>query len=365
MKGENMSEAEKKMKIEMDDARLVYTGRIDNSNAKEPLFIYPASGVEFNFYGSRLSVEIKNLHSCYHNYIGCVLDNKKPVKTEIIKHGERYELTVCDNIKEGSHHACLYKCEDAAHYYYLYAINIYASEDRDAKLLDAPVLPKRKIEVFGDSVSAGEVSEAVEYVGKPDPLEHEGIYSNAWYSYSAFTARKLNAVLYDEAQGGIALFDKTGYFRGPDYIGMESTYDKLAYNDQIMPITEWDFSRYIPNVVIIAIGQNDHNPDDYMGKDMNKSRHWKEHYKMLICNIRKHYPKALFILATTILMHDSAWDDAIDEVAKSFNDRKVVHFLYSGNGKGTPGHIRIPEADKMSDELSAFIESFGEDVWKD
>ena len=34
-------------------------------------------------------------------------------------------------------------------------------------------LPSRKIEVFGDSVSCGEVSEAVDYAGKPDP-EHDG-----------------------------------------------------------------------------------------------------------------------------------------------------------------------------------------------
>lgn len=50
----------------------------------------------------------------------------------------------------------------------------------------------RKIEVYGDSVSAGEVSEAVDFVGKPDP-EHNGEYSNCWYSYAWMTARKLNA----------------------------------------------------------------------------------------------------------------------------------------------------------------------------
>ena len=34
----------------------------------------------------------------------------------------------------------------------LYTINIYASGDRDAKLLDAPVLQKKN-KVFGDSVN--------------------------------------------------------------------------------------------------------------------------------------------------------------------------------------------------------------------
>ena len=76
--------------------------------------------------------------------------------------------------------------------------------DADAQLQAPEPKPEKKIEVYGDSVSAGEVSEAVDYVGKEDP-EHQGQYSNSWYAYSAITARKLNAQLHDVAQGGIAL----------------------------------------------------------------------------------------------------------------------------------------------------------------
>ena len=76
------------------------------------------------------------------------------------------------------------------------------------------------MEVFGDSVSCGEVSEALEYVGKPDP-EHDGEYSNSWYSYAWMTARMLNAQIHDIAQGGIALLDGQGWFHEPDQIGME------------------------------------------------------------------------------------------------------------------------------------------------
>ena len=50
--------------------------------------------------------------------------------------------------------------------------------------------------MYGDSVSAGEVSEAVEYTGKPDP-EHNGQYSNSWYSYAWMTARRLDAEIHD------------------------------------------------------------------------------------------------------------------------------------------------------------------------
>ena len=164
--------------------------------------------------------------------------------------------------------------------------------------------------------SAGEVSEAVDYVGKEDP-EHQGQYSNSWYAYSAITARKLNAQLHDVAQGGIALLDGTGWFCDPVFLGMESVWDKVQYNPETGPTTSWDFSRYTPHVVIVAIGQNDNHPVDYMAEnyDSEKSAYWRDHYEMLIKNIRGKYPNALIILATTILNHDANWDKSMMKYA--------------------------------------------------
>ena len=71
---------------------------------------------------------------------------------------------------------------------------------RGSVLLPPPEKPNRRIEVYGNSVSAGEVSEAVDYVGKEDP-EHNGEYSNSWYSYRWMIARKLGAQIHDIAQG--------------------------------------------------------------------------------------------------------------------------------------------------------------------
>ena len=59
------------------------------------------------------------------------------------------------------------------------------------------------------------------------------------------------------------------------------------------------------------------------------------------------------------------WDKAIDEVCHNLKDERVIHFLYSENGKGTPGHIRIPEAEKMAEELAAFISGLTIPVWED
>ena len=47
---------------------------------------------------------------------------------------------------------------------------------------------------------------------------------------------------------------------------MESTYDKLRYSAELGECNKWDFSRYTPHVVIMALGQNDSHPIDYINK---------------------------------------------------------------------------------------------------
>lgn len=180
------------------------------------------------------------------------------------------------------------------------------------------------------------------------------------------TARRLHAEIHDVAQGGIPLLDGTGWFAAPRYPGMESIYDKITYNPQLGESRQWDFSAYVPHVVIIAVGQNDNHPDDYMAREPKgeKALYWKVHYDMFVRNIRRKYPDATIILATTILNHDAHWDEAIDDVYKSIASPKVHHFLYSNNGKGTPGHVRAREAEQMAEELSAFIESLGAEIWE-
>ena len=340
---------------------LQYCGRIDFDVPDAPVFVYPYTSVKFRFTGTRVKVLLLNRRQCWDNYVGALLDGKL-IKLQIPEHGTTVCLTLGENLKDEEHEIFFFKCMDSCHIFTLQGFVV----DKGA-LISAPApLPQRRIEVYGDSVSAGELSEAVQYTGQPDP-EHHGEYSNAWYSYSAMTARKLNAQLHDIAQGGIALLHGTGWFCGPDYVGMEETYDKIEYNPELGTLKPWNFRRYTPHVVIVALGQNDSHPEDYMKEDYSsaRSQNWRAHYAAFVRRLRELYPRALIILSTTILSHDESWDRSIEEVCRSLNDPKIVHFLYRKNGCGTPGHIRISEAEEMSDELSKFIRSFGEEIWRD
>lgn len=346
--------------IKMDHPFLQYSGRIGTDEKGRPEFVYPCTSVKMEFVGTAIHVLLENHSAYWNNYMGWILDGVQ--KKEGIPKTGKASVTLGENLKEGKHTLLLFKRQDSCHLVSLEGFFLSGQ----GYLIKPEPLCTRRMEFYGDSVSAGEVSEAVDYTGKEDPV-HQGEYSNSWYSYAWMTARMQKASIHNISQGGIALMNGIGWFEPPDYIGMESVYDKVRYHPAMGRISRWNFENYRPHVVVVALGQNDSHPEDFMKDDYGgfKAREWIEHYSCFIGKLRKIYPKAVIILTTTILNHHENWDRAIEEAHKSMGDERVYHFLYCRNGNGTPGHIRISEAEEMAEELSGFIDRLGADVWND
>lgn len=344
-----------------NDPMIQYVGRIDDEDPAAYGFEFVATGLRIRVTGGVLKVCINNRTNYWQSRLGVLVDGQ--LHAALLPENGEAVIDLSEFLHAGENTVHIFKRQDSSHAFTFHGLIIA----EDGQLLPPPERPARRMEVYGDSVSAGEVSEAEEYRGKPDP-QHNGEYSNVWWSYSWLTARKLGAELHDIAQGGIALLDKTGYFNGPDYVGMLSSYDKVRYNPAFGQAKPWDFTRYTPHVVVLAIGQNDANPVNIMEQDYEgeAARLWREKYAELIRSLRAKYPKATFVLATTILNHHENWDKAIDDVCNELRktDGRIHHFLYSNNGCGTPGHIRASEAEIMAQELSGFIESLGEEIWE-
>lgn len=380
------------------DQIFTYEGRIDFENANAPTFVYAGSYFGFRLSGFVGYLCVQNHHGYFENTLGILVDGV--YRGKIVLHdgekicgetkqffrlrfrkedGERLNGELAGKREEtlenvrfydlsafldgGEHEITVFKRMDTCHYFTFHGL---ITENGAAKPSQKG-LAARRIEVFGDSVSCGEVSEAIGRCGGDDPEGHNGIYSNSFYSYSWILARMLDARVHITSQGGIALLDGEGYFNEPERVGMLSSFDKIQINPSLGTRKNWDFNQYMPHVVIIAIGQNDHHPDNYMVEDYEgeKAVRWREGYRLFLEKLRAKYPHAELILSTTILGHEKEWDDAIEQVCREFGDAHTHHFLYSNNGCGTTGHIRRPEAEKMAAELKRFIDSLGEGIWED
>ena len=390
-----------------------YEGRIDFENVNAPVFVYPCSYARFHVKGKFLTALLSDRRSYFENSLGVLVDGEyrgkillhdgKNLQGEAMKwfflrldpERDKEAMTQLKTMLAGEcgemaqeevraydlsafldgeeHEVTIFKRMDACHYFTFYGLvaedgAVTATDEKaeESKSGTCPKKKERRIEVYGDSISCGEVSEAIALCGQNDPDGHEGIYSNSFYSYSWILARMLGARIHDVAQGGISLRDGEGYFDMPNTKGMLSRFDKIQNNPSLGECKTWDFSRYVPQVVILAIGQNDAHPENYMAEDYDgeKAISWRKDYAGWIQKLRENYPRATIVLTTTILGHDPAWDRAIGEVCESLGDEKVHHFLYSKNGSGTSGHVRRPEAEQMAREMKAFLDGLGEAIWE-
>ena len=337
------------------DPSLSYMGRIDFSDPNAPVFYWPGSLVQFRFTGKTLRLLIENRSYDAGNgnglSLGFLLDDGKPQKLALSPENGIVQTVTVAAESDGLHSIRIWKREDGSHSFTLRGI-----KTEDGAALSKLPLPGRRLEAFGDSVTSGCWVELTERVGNSDYPDYTTAYDNAWYGFAMQTARLLNAQIHLTAQGGIALLDGTGYY---EYgaVGMESAYTKLCYQPASGRLSEWDFSRYLPDTVIFAVGQNDQHVGDRDNviPDAEREAHWLGVYCGIIRDLMQKYPSADFILTLTVLMHDAYWEDLLDKAAAMLDSPRVHRFRFTRTGKATPGHPRIPEQCEMACELTEFI----------
>ena len=335
--------------ITPEDPALEYMGRIDFDEPERPVLVWPGSNITTRFRGTCAAVVLRNIKFQEETHFGAVVDG---VFRKIFFEDSSEDVcyTLAENLEDTEHTLQLVKTM-AAHEYFVFGGFVF---DESAEVTAPNLNFDLNIEVYGDSVSAGEVVEALYYEGQCDPDDHRNKFDNSYYAYPQMLGRMLNARVHDIAQGGIALLDNTGFFCSDKLTGMVNCYDKIEYSPY-HERKQWDFSKFIPDYVIIAIGQNDHQPDPDAIKRPDYRRMWKDKYIEMLRDLMGKYPNAKFLLLLTVLGHDQTWEDALREIADEINEERVRYFKFNRGGRGTNGHPRSTEQAEMATELCHYI----------
>jgi len=165
------------------------------------------------------------------------------------------------------------------------------STDEDATITPTPK-KERRVEIIGDSITCGYGVDDEDW-SHPFVTATEDVTKS--YSYRTIQALDADYSIFSTSGHGII----SGYTDNPaiqmteqkvpdyyPYYGL--SYDK--FGEDIAPTTlPWDFSKFIPDAVIINLGTND---DSFCQDMVERQNDYKVHYIAFLETIRSKYPDA-------------------------------------------------------------------------
>jgi hypothetical protein len=325
--------------IGADHRDIQYTGRIDFSNPKLPRFWTAGVYIQVKFKGTSCSIIVNDeeLGGKSHNYLEIAIDQQKPFRIQTT--GKTDTIAIATGLQRGAHTLTICKNTEALIGYLEFAGLLCES------ILPMPAKPQRKIEFIGNSITSGMGSDL-----SVVPCDSAAWYDqhNAYFSYGPTIARALKAQYHLTSESGIGLMhsccDKP--------FVMPQVFDKVNIATNTM---SWDFSKYIPDVVTVCLGQNDGIQD---------SVKFCTAYVDFIHTVRKHYPSAQIICLTSP-MADAALTKALKNYLTGIvnytntqGDKKINKYFYSRSfNSGCGGHPDLREHQLIANELTAYIRS--------
>ncbi len=217
----------------------------------------------------------------------------------------------------------------------------------NAKTLPWQGRTDRKIEFIGDSITCGYGVEA------NDPtLPFEAATENFSVNYSSLTARALDADFLVVARSGIGMVRN---YDGP-YEGsqgdMPDLYSKTFYeNDRY----DWDFSRFVPDVVCINLGTN-----DFSTTGVNVETYVRD-YVSFATGVLTRYPEAELVMILGPMNNSEELKAAILRVLAQLKEVEPerVHFKelspQGALGFGASYHPNLAQSKVNAEELSSYL----------
>ena len=310
-----------------DYSRLVtkgisYTGRTLAANDGSVKFDWTGVYAQTDFTGGCLAVEMSNTRPCYFNVF---IDGKWTTKIHADSTA-RQRIVLAEKLSKGTHRLRLQRaCEGGS----ITTIHgFYAAKGAQLK----PVGGKsRMIEIFGDSYTCGYGSDS------PTQDEHFKIETeNVDHAYGCIIARFFDADYAIEAHSGQGMVRNYGDKKQCSDYSMLERHTKTFDNDKS---TDYDFSAYRPDLVIINLGTNDFSrevtptPDQYVGNYVKMIQNLRSHYgNVPVLCVLPHSARK-YLQACFPLLRERCYSDS-----NVFFAEPMLEILRDGRDYGADGH---------------------------
>lgn len=333
----SFSTAENGRDFDADHPNLVFMGRIEDSNPKRRWMHWAGSEVRVRFSGTSLAL----LGSAGSNGFGGATptdvhvvineDHAAAFPVRIASHNASGSVVIpiVSGLPDGVHTARIFKAGETSEQVRVDGFRV----DAGRGLLRSEPLPARRLELFGDSVTGG------------------GNARLNYFGYAFQLGREIDADVHVISKGGTGV---AASFAGQDLLG--NYWNRLSFPNTTNASTglPWDFSRWTPDGVVIAIGHN----DQFNGGSANFATRYAE----FLGKLRTQYGTNLPVLATNTIISNpvSHFEPAVLPLTATDSRLRWVHQLSAsapvGGHPSTQGHTAMVFGDATRFSLADVIE---------
>jgi lysophospholipase L1-like esterase len=345
--------------IRADDPRYAYVGRIDRKDPAAPVLIWSGTTVRARFHGKSLAIQLNSLNGS--NYFTVVVDGEARMLAAVDSGRAVYRWS--GGLPDTDHELTIFKRTEAMFSYIAFE-GLFLDREQRALGPRPRALP-RKIEFYGDSITAGAIDEVFPYDNDGDTYNPIGYSAhNNYTAYGAVTARNIDAEYDAIACSGIGVSVSWNDPTMPD------VYDRLYYKFDVGELRQdsnrYDFSaERPPDIIVMNLGVNDFGRSSFLGEPFPSD--YVERYVALVEHLRALRPRAAIVLTlgglstgstdgqAAVLM--TAFTTVVNHFTRgATRDPKVYAFVFQATNSADPGlHPRDYTHQLMANELTQFL----------
>lgn len=319
-------------------AEVRFVGRVERRGARSVLYAWSGSGLATHFEGTGVSVRLKDDKNQHTVLLDGAL--RAVLKTD----GRTEPYVLAQGLPFGQHRLEVYRRTEA-----LFGPTEFIELLVDqGQLLPAPPRAERRIEVVGDSISAG-YGNAGTSVSCPFSADTENHHA----SYGAVLARALGAELSTVAWSGRGVVKN---YDGEPGDLMPVLFERALPEDTS---SRSDFS-FAPQAVVINLGTNDFSTEPDPPEETFVAA-----YRRLLERIRAVYPMAFVLCTVGPMLGDEdlrrargAIGEAVRQQRDGGDDRVVTYDMQTPNlDPGCDWHPSTATHARMAEELGRELKS--------
>ncbi|HEX9652684.1 MAG TPA: SGNH/GDSL hydrolase family protein [bacterium] len=321
-----------------------YSGRWDKSDPLHPQHSWPGVSVSAEFSGTSIGVRMADEH-----YYNVYIDGQFH---RVFKgtRADEADYILADSLRDGHHSLLMTKRNCVQNQ--IYSFSGLLIDEGGELLSPAQQLSSRKIEFLGDSYTVAEGNEAT---ARSMPWEETFPVTNIDQGFATIVARHCNAQYHITARSGIGMVTD---WSGDHSLNLPDRFDRALMD---APEPRWDFKQWVPDLVVICLGLNDHSglKDKAGNVSPENSALYRTAYRDFLATIRDVYPgvKILAVAAHVDWIRENIRQVVDEERATGKQDIYYAQFDSLENGFVANGHPSVEMHRKIAEQLLERIEA--------